>query len=256
MVCDMRSGERRLASSVHAAWRLAVTLVLGCALSTVALAGDLSAAQRNALARRFGVKPANISAAPVSGLYQITSDTDVAYVTADGRFLFQGGLVDTVHQQNLTEQTQQQLRMDILKAVPATDMIRYVPANPRHSLIVFTDLDCGYCRRLHHAMPTLLQAGIEVRYLFYPRAGPGTGAWHKAEAVWCADDRRKALDEGFSGQALGQPGCDANAKIQHDYQLAQRIGATGTPAIVLDNGRLIPGLPPIPQLISLVTSGA
>lgn len=225
--------------------------VLLC-VATVVNAGELTSTQRAALAKRFGVDAAAIRPSPVAGWFEISDGSDVAYVTRDGRYLFKGDLIDTQRRENFTDQRQKQLRLNMLAGVPDSQMIEYGPSHPGYTLTVFTDLDCGYCRRLHHAMPALNEAGIAVKYLFYPRAGQHSDAWRKAESVWCADDRKAALDKGFSGQPLGKPGCDANAKVEHDYQLALRLGAQGTPTIVLQDGRVLHGLPPINQLIQLV----
>lgn len=233
-------------------YRQSLVLIILMLTTLSAAADGLSAPQRAAIASRFGVAPADIKPAPIAGWYQIHAGSDVAYVSADGRYLFKGELVDTQKRVNLTQETQQQLRRNLLDTVTDKSTIVYAPAQPKHVLTVFTDLDCGYCRRLHQAMPQLLNAGIEVRYLFYPRAGEGSAAWRKAEAIWCSSDRKASLDKGFSGQPLGQPQCDAEARIRRDYRLAHEIGATGTPTIIMESGRIIHGLPPISALIEAV----
>ncbi|MEO1575695.1 MAG: DsbC family protein, partial [Pseudomonadota bacterium] len=127
--------------------------------------------------------------------------------------------------------------------------IVFTPDNVKHSLTVFTDIDCGYCRKLHSEIEDLEQLGVEVRYLFFPRAGPGSASWDKAESVWCADDRNAALTDAKAGRPVAPKEC-GDASIQAQYDMGRAVGLTGTPAIVTSSGELIAGYLPAQRLVT------
>jgi thiol:disulfide interchange protein DsbC len=183
---------------------------------------------------------------PLPGLFQVEQDHAIAYVSADGRYEFDGDLIDRQTQHNLTEDAR---RADRLKAVSASDAITFSPVGPLdidHVVTVFVDIDCSYCRRLHSRMTDYTGRGIAVRYLAWPRSGPGTVSWKKAEAVWCAKDRTAALTDAMRGQAVSPASC-ANA-VAAEYELGAELGVHGTPTMVLPDGSLSAGYLPPEQL--------
>ena len=147
------------------------------------------------IADRFpGIEAEHVFASPIDGWYTIRKGAIVAYISSDGRYLMQGDLIDLDDQVNLTENSRNDARRELLAAYPAEQMIVFSPEAKRYSVSVFTDIDCTFCRRLHAQIDEYLAAGIEVRYLLYPRNGPTSPSWAKAEQVWCADDRAEALE--------------------------------------------------------------
>ncbi len=189
-----------------------------------------------------GVEPEDISDAPVAGFYQIVLGAEVAYVSKDGRYVFQGEIFDLQLGENLTDRTRSQSRLGLLDDVDPETMIVFSPANGdvRHSIYVFTDVDCGYCRQFHRDIDKVTALGIEVRYLAYPRGGAGTDSWSKADTVWCADDRHQALTQAKLGVRLAAASCDATPVDDH-FNLGIRVGLRGTPAIYTSSGELIGG---------------
>ena len=132
----------------------------------------------------------------------------------------------------------------MLAKVPESRKIIFAPANPKYRVTVFTDIDCGFCRKLHSEMAQYNSLGIRVRYLFYPRSGPDTESWNKAVAVWCSSNRNDALTRAKNGEPLKAPKCDASA-VMRDYELGDAFAVQGTPAIIMPNGDMLPGyLPP------------
>lgn len=193
------------------------------------------------------VEPKNVTASPVDGWYTIQQGSIVAYVSADGRYLLQGDLIDLEQQVNVTEQSRNQVRHELVAGLADDHAIVFSPAEIKHSVTVFTDVDCTYCRKLHSEIDGYLDAGIQVRYVLYPRNGPASGAWTKSEQVWCAPDRNAALTAAKLGRAFKTSQCESDVVSEH-YSLGQDIGLTGTPAIVLDDGTLIGGYLPPAQL--------
>ena len=185
----------------------------------------------------------DITPTPIPGLYEVMLGAKVFYVSADGRYLIRGKMVDLQTGEDLTEAKVSALRKQAVEAVGEENMIIFEPEKVRHTVTVFTDIECGYCRKLHSQMDDYLAEGIRIRYLFYPRAGLNSEAGRKAVAVWCADDRRKAMGIAKQGKPVEMRTCPN--PVEEHYMLGQAVGVTGTPALVLENGELIPGyIPP------------
>lgn len=222
-----------------------------------ALAEDSSAELEQVRARVAEVfeeiEPGHVHPSPVDGWFTIRKGAIVAYISGDGRYLLQGDLIDLDEEINLSEVTRNEARLEMLDELPDDKAIVFSPENPKFSVSVFTDIDCTYCRRFHSQIEEYLAQGIEVRYLMYPRSGPGTSSWKKAEEVWCAEDRNKALTLAKLDRKFETQSCDASILEIH-YALGQDVGLRGTPALVLEDGTLVSGyLPPL-QLAEAVAS--
>ncbi len=190
-----------------------------------------------------GLSQEDIRPSPVPGLYEVMVGARLFYVSADGRYLIDGRMIDLRSGKDLSEERVARARRALLDAVGEARMIVFGPADARHTVDVFTDIDCGYCRRLHSQMKGYNELGIRIRYLFYPRAGLESDSARKAVAVWCADDRKEALGRAKRGEPVPFRQCD-NPVAEH-FMLGQMVGITGTPALILENGELVPGyLPP------------
>lgn len=195
---------------------------------------------RTAIAAKFpGVKAEQIKPSPVPGVYEVGMGADTAYVSADGRYLFSGDLYEVDSRTNLTEASRNTARRNALAKLDERDMIVFGPANAKYTITVFTDVECGYCRKLHSEIDQLNKLGVRVRYMAYPRAGPGTDDWGKMEAVWCSKDRNAALTKAKQGQLI-QAKCGATP-VAKQYELGEEFGVRGTPAIFTPNGDYIGG---------------
>ncbi|WP_418357447.1 MULTISPECIES: bifunctional protein-disulfide isomerase/oxidoreductase DsbC [Shewanella] len=194
---------------------------------------------KQTLSDTLGVNVSLIQSSPVDGLYQVFTDRGVLYVTKDGSKLFHGNLYDMKQgMKNLTEAALAGPRLEMLKPIEK-DMLVYKAKNEKHVVTVFTDVDCGYCRKLHNQMQGYNDLGITVRYLAYPRAGIPSANADEMQAVWCAKDPLKAMTEAKNGGNVKAASCDVDIKKQ--YQLGQSFGINGTPALVLENGTMVPG---------------
>ena len=197
-----------------------------------------------------GLEVGEVAPAPVPGLYEVVVGDTVVYATSDGRYLFQGSLLDLVEQKNLTEPRTNEIKAEAVAKVGEDNMVIFGPKDAKHTVTVFSDIDCGYCRKLHNEMDTYSEAGIRIRYLFYPRAGVNSESYQKAVSVWCADDRNKAMTTAKLGQPIENKECDN--PVQNHMELGQSVGVTGTPALVLENGKLIPGYVPANRLSAII----
>lgn len=208
-------------------------------------AAGLERARAKAVTTFNEVRPQDVQPSPVPGWYTIRKGTIIAYISGDGKYLFQGELIDIDEEISLTELARNEARLEIIESVPDERTIVFAPEEVKHVLSVFTDVDCTYCRRFHSQIDEYLAQGIEVRYLLYPRNGPDSASWTTAERVWCAADRKEALTLAKLDRQFESRSCDAS--IIHDhYALGQDVGLRGTPALVLEDGTLISGyVPPV-----------
>jgi len=181
----------------------------------------------------------SIKPSVIPGYREVSLSGKVVYVSADGKYLLQGSLVELASRNNLTDASEAVLRKSVLAGIARDRFITFAPANPKYHVIVFTDIDCGFCRKLHSQIADYNKAGIAVDYLFFPRAGIDSESYDKAVYVWCADDRRKALTDAKLDRPITQKTC-ANP-ITADYKLGQKIGIEGTPAVYSANGSQIGG---------------
>ena len=211
---------------------------------------------RDTVAERFAeISPEEIFESPIPGWYTIRKGAIIAYISGDGRYLLQGDLIDLQENANLSEESRNDARVIMMSAVPNDQLIVFSPAEVQHTVSIFTDIDCTFCRRLHSQIDQYMEQGIEVRYFLYPRNGPTSPSWAKAENVWCADNRNEALTLAKLDQEFPTRTCDASIVSKH-YLIGQDVGLRGTPAIVLDDGTLFSGYMPADQLKqAIVASG-
>lgn len=222
---------------------LAAAILAGLALNAFVpvAVGQAAKDPRQTIAAKFPeVRPEQVTATPVPGLYEVRMGAKIAYVSADGRYLMQGEIIDLDTDRNLTEGRRESVRKDVLAGVSESGMVIFAPAKYTSTVTVFTDIDCGYCRKLHRQIADYNAKGIRVRYMYFPRSGPGTESWTKAEAVACSKDPKAALTRSKLGETVAGKPCAGNPVAQH-YQVGRDFGLQGTPAIVLESGELIGG---------------
>ena len=201
-----------------------------------------------------GLKLEDVRMSPVSGVYEVTRDSQVSYLSGDGRYAILGDMIDLDADDNISENRRRSIRARIIETVPEAEMLVFSPKDPKYTITVFTDIDCGYCRRLHSQIAEYNRLGIRVRYMFFPRSGPDTESWHKAEAVWCASNRNDALTRAKNGEALKSARCPTDI-IKRDYELGHKLSVEGTPAIFLASGEMLPGYAAPSQLAKYLKTG-
>jgi len=232
----------------------AKTFLLLLALGLVPFAGH--ADPRVELAKKFpGATAEDLTPSRIPGVYELRRGADLVYVTPDGRYALMGDLYDLRDNSNVTENRRRALRVALLEKVPDRQALIFSPKDPKYSIDVFTDIDCGYCRKLHSQIVEYNKLGVRVRYLFYPRSGPNTESWKKAENVWCAANRNDALTRAKRGETVKSPACGATP-VARQYELGEDLGISGTPAIVLANGELLPGYVPPAVLVDHLKTAA
>lgn len=223
----------------------------GAGAAAAAPAADQPADPRAALLKLLpaGSKLEDLRPSPIPGIYEFVQGAEVSYMTADGKYFLDGNLYDMKSRENLTEDLRARARLAMISAVPESEMLIFGPKDPLYTITVFTDIDCPYCRKLHSEMAELNRLGVRVRYMFFPRTGPGTESWKKAEVVWCSPDRNEALTRAKAGATLDMSKTCAATPVAREYALGQSIGVQGTPAIVTQNGDYISGYMPPRELV-------
>jgi len=219
-----------------------LALVATTALGAESASPDAAAqaAIKAAIAKKFpDIDVDEVRPSPMKGIYEVAMGADTAYVSADGKFLIAGDMYEIDTRTNVTEAGRQKTRIDALAKLDERDMIVFKPQAVKHTITVFTDVECGYCRKLHSEVKQLTDLGIKVRYLAYPRAGPGTDDWRKMEAVWCSKDRANAITEAKAGHEVKAPQC--SAPVAKQFKLGEQMGVRGTPAIFTSSGDYIGG---------------
>lgn len=236
---------------------LAVSLMFSAVLSSAVFASDEDAAiqmisekvLRQIQSDRPDLEFGEVKASPLEGYYEFSiGNRQTIYVSEDGAHFFSGELYFSESERfvNATEMARSKERTELLAAVPDSEMIIFSPEGETKAVMnVFTDVTCGYCRKLHEQMSEMNALGIEVRYLAYPRTGIRrdgalTTSYSETSKAWCSDDRLDAMTNLKSGQQLDVPVCEENPLEKH-FLLGQKFGVSGTPAIVMPDGTLLPG---------------
>lgn len=196
------------------------------------------------------VKVTSLKAVDDTGFYEAVINGQILYFSKDGRYVIQGDMVSLDSRINLTEQRRVSLRKDALVKLDEKDMIIFGPQKAKYTITVFTDIDCGYCRKMHAEMEKYNDLGIRVRYLSFPRGGIGSKSYDDAVNVWCAADRQKAMTKAKQGQEIPTKTC-ANP-VKAEFELGQQLGVQGTPSIFLESGQNLPGYLPPEKLIQVL----
>lgn len=187
----------------------------------------------------------------IAGIREVDVSGEILYITDDGNYLIQGDLYKVDKELvNITEERRNATRKELLASVDQKELISFGDKDAKHALTVFTDIDCPYCAKLHNEMDQYNAEGIRIQYLLFPRAGLESPSGVKAVSVWCADDRKSAITTAKSGEAIPQKTCDN--PIKEHVELGLKMGVTGTPAMVTENGALLPGYIPAKRLSKIL----
>ena len=225
--------------------------------ATIPAATPEMEALRQKLSKSLAVPIQSVRQSPIPGVYEIQSGFNFGYISADGDYLIEGDLVRISTGETLTENNRKVARLAAVERLGVDNMIIFAPPvkEIKHTITVFTDLDCGYCRMLHSQMAEYNAKGIAIRYVFFPRTGPNTKAFYEAENVWCSADRKAALTQAkLSGSAPEVPKC--KNPVLDQYNTGAAIGVRGTPSLILEDGSMIPGYQPPDQLAQVLEGKA
>ena len=177
------------------------------------------------------------------------------FISKDGKYLISGDIYEITEQGlvNRSEARRNYLRKVTISEIDESEFIVFKPNKVEHSIFVFTDVDCGYCRQFHREINDYLDLGIQVNYLAFPRAGIDSESYKKVVSAWCSSQPNQAITELKLGYEIKENVC-LNNPVEKHFDLGNSLGVTGTPSIITSDGRLIPGYIPPEDLIGLLSS--
>lgn len=232
---------------------MVVALVMGFGAASAQQTADLkiSSEMRQRVAElEQELGKATVKPTPVAGLFEVTIGPTVVYMSADGRYLIQGDLMDIATKENLTTSAVRDARAATVAGFDETNLVVYAPQEVKHTITVFTDVDCPYCSRFHNEVPKLVEAGVKVRYAAFPRGGIPSKNYHRMVSVWCATDPQTAMTAAKAGRDIDAAKCPNQVKEQ--FQTARAMGVRGTPTMVLSDGQILPGYMPSKRLLRIL----
>ena len=200
-----------------------------------------------------GMSVQSVKKSQIANLYIVDiGDLQPIYASKNGEFFFYGELyaVNGNMLQNTTKDEINLKRKSILdEALSEGDFITFKSDNEKHRVIIFTDVDCGYCRKFHNEINDFNDLGITVNYVAFPRSGLASDSYNKIVTAWCSTDAKDTLTKMKQGIDVQLSMCQDHPVEKH-FLLGQKIGITGTPAIIKSNGELLPGYLPPEELIT------
>lgn len=232
-----------------------VTLISCLLVSTAVLAAPLPEKYQFIQDAFPDVEITAIEPSPIPGILQMSVGADLYYVSADGKYFIAGDLIAMESKENVTELARAKARGVYLAELGDDAGVTFAAANELYKVTIFTDVDCTYCRKLHREIADYNKLGISVRYLLFPRQGPGSPSWAKSEAVWCAKSRQEALTKAKNGETVESAKCDATV-IADYYKLGKSLGIAGTPSIYTEEGLLLVGYHSPAELLGILKGDA
>ncbi len=241
------------------------TIIMGLTFSFIMLSAVSQAAVETVEAKaqmtelkaklkgKFRSEPTSIKESRLPNIYEVMYGTEVVYFSADGKYFLAGDMIELETRTNLSDFAKQSVRKDIMDKEDFKPVV-FKAKHEKHKLTVFTDIDCGYCAKLHREMPEINAKGITVEYLMFPRAGLQSKSYEKAVSMWCADDPLQAMTDAKERREIATKSCENPVSSQ--YNLGQEVGVTGTPALVTESGKLIPGYMPADRLAAMLDAEA
>ncbi len=211
---------------------------------------------KNKLSAMLGLEINKVNPSAMPGLVELITNQGLFYASADGKFFIQGklyGLGRTVT--NYSEESLAQVRVEGMDTF-SDAMIVYPAKNEKHVITVFTDITCGYCRKMHEQMSDYNDKGITVRYLAYPRSGIKDRSGQYSEgfkdlrSIWCHENPEEALTKAKMGSSVAQRICDK--PIEDEFNFGRQVGVNGTPAIILEGGMMVPGYKEPEALLNII----
>ncbi len=224
---------------------LSALLVL-VSVNAIAAESAVDRLEKNLAEHVPGAVVSRIKETPISGVYEVIVGSEIYYMDEGARYIINGDLIDLATKTNFTEEAKTFNRKMKIAELGEENMVVYTPKVVDHTITVVTDVDCPYCRRLHSEMDEYMKGNVKVRYIFMPLKGQAD--FDKTVSVWCADDRNLALDMAKAGDELENANCEN--PIESHLKIARELGVRGTPAIILEDGTMLPGYVPAKKLVS------
>ena len=194
-----------------------------------------------------------ITKTPIAGIWEIRMGTDIAYTDDKGNYLIQGHLFDTRTKTDITEERIEKLTAIDFDTLPFKDAIVIKQGSGVRKLAIFTDPNCGYCKRLERDLSQLKD--VTLYNFVMPILGPDS--MEKARNIWCADDVPKAWRDWMinakAAQKIMGTKCDTQA-LERNREFGRKYRVNGTPALVFESGLRKSGALPLTEVEKLLAS--
>ena len=208
------------------------------------------------------VNVVSVNPMPVDGFYEVVVDSGgILYTNENADFFMVGQFLHNTPTEgmvDLTEATRTRLRAESVASLKEENMVIYPAKGERKATVtVFTDVDCAYCRKLHSEVPSLNEQGIQVNYLAFPRGGANSRARYVMDSIWCGNDEQRLdfMDKAKSNQQIPMQTCETSP-VMDQYALGRMLGVNGTPSLLLEDGRMVPGYVPQARLVPMLIPGS
>ncbi len=182
----------------------------------------------------------NVKESVIPGLYEVVLNSRVLYVSADGEKVINGEIYDIKNKINYTEDSNKKLRKAAVDKIADNDKIIYKAKDEKYKVSIFTDISCGYCRKLHRQIADYNDKGITIEYLAFPREGKNSNTMKIMQNIWCSENKTTALTEAKINNQPPEKTCKGT-QVAEQYLLGNNLGINGTPAIIFENGEMSPG---------------
>ena len=210
---------------------------------------------RKALLQQFpGAQVSSVKQTPYSGLFEVYLDGQLVYADAQAQYLFTGDVIDLKNRSNLTQARLNQLQAVSWDTLPLNNALKTVKGNGSRKLVVFSDVDCPYCRKFEAELTKV--DNITVYTFLYPIEGLHPKAVQTSKQIWCAPDRNKAWDVYIAGGNVPSNDGKCTNPVDETIALGIKLKVSGTPTLIFANGQRVPGMVPAAQLERLLTAHA
>lgn len=228
-------------------WAKATLLAVAMTSFVACADEDNYAAVKNKIEESVGFTVTSVGDSPVPGLLQVGTNQGLFYASPDGKYLVHGRIFNVdAGMRNETEVSLSEMRLEGI-ADFNDSVIEFKADKERYVVNIFTDITCGYCRKLHNEITDYNNKGITVRYLAFPRGGLVSQSYKDMVSVWCSADKQEAMTTAKGGGQVDDSSCEN--KVAQQYKFGQSIGVSGTPNIIMPNGAMVPGYQPAQELL-------
>ncbi|KGK00410.1 bifunctional protein-disulfide isomerase/oxidoreductase DsbC [Thalassotalea sp. ND16A] len=234
---------------------IAIVAATAMLIAMPATSNEDNTAKIKANLEKLGLQAESVQPSKMDNLYEVITNQGLFYTSADGDFLIQGKVYQITDEgiSSLTEESLAKVRIEGMQTF-SDSMIVFPAKDEKYQMTVFTDLTCGYCRKLHQQIDQYNDLGITVRYLAFPRGGLASQSYTDIRSVWCSDDQQSAMTQAKGGIKVEQKVCALPVAEQYDF--GRKVGVSGTPAIILNDGNMVPGYKTPQQMQQILQSSS
>ena len=193
-----------------------------------------------------------VTKTPVPGVWEVRVGNEVLYTDDTGSYLIEGQIIDLRTKSNLTEERVAKLTAIDFAKLPLQDAIVWKQGSGARKLAVFADPNCGYCKRFERDLNNVKD--VTVYTFLYPILGPDST--EKSKQIWCSKEPMKTWRAWMLDGTAAPPKADCDTSVlERNLALGRKHKVNGTPALVFENGRRVPGAMSAAEVEKLLVAG-